>query len=159
MPETRDEINEFLMGTGAKAFPFEELGATVTGEIVAMDKRQQTDMQTGEPQFWQNGDKKMMLQITMQTDLQETDDDEGLRSVYLRGGNFDAVKGKGTSSLIAVKDAVRKSGTDKGIEIGGRLTLTYTGEGKASAKGFNPPKLYTASYAPPSYAVNIDEMA
>lgn len=159
MPETRDEVNEFLMGSGAKAFAFDNIGDRVKGVIVAMQKRQQTDMQTGEPSFWQNGDPKYMLQVSLQTELQDSDDDEGLRSVFLRGGNFTVAKGKGTSSLNAVKDAVKRSGTDKGIEIGGTLTLEYTGEAPKNKGGFNPAKLYTADYAAPSYGVDLDEMA
>lgn len=159
MPDTRDDVNEFLMGSGAKAFDFGEMGARVKGVIVAMQKRQQTDMQTGDPAFWANGDPKYMLQVSLQTELQESNDDEGLRAVYLRGGNYVPVKGKGTSSLNAVKDAVKRAGASKGLEIGGTLTLEYSGEAKASSKGFNPPKLYTADYAPPSYGVDLDEMA
>lgn len=158
MPE-RDEINDFLMGNGAKAFPFENMGDTVTGRIVEMKKQQQTDLDSGEPLFWKNGDPKMMLRITLATNDQDSEDDEGLRSVYLRGGNPTAVKGKGTSSLVAVKDAVKKSGSESGIEVGGTLTLQYSGEGEKTNRAFNAPKLYVASYKPPSYAVDIDELA
>lgn len=156
MPDTRDDVNEFLMGSGAKAFSFDNIGDKVRGTIVSMDKRQQTDMDTGDPVFWANGDPKYMLQVTLQTELQHSDDDEGMRSVYLRGGNYTPAKGKGSSSLNAVKDAVKRSGTDKGIEISGDLSLEYTGEAKAGA--FKA-KLYTAEYRPPSYSVDIDEMA
>lgn len=156
MPQ-RDEINDFLMGSGAKAFPFDSIGDRVKGVIVEMKKRQQTDMQTGEPAFWTNGDPKMMLHVTLQTELQTEDDDEGMRSVYLRGGNFTPAKGKGTSSLIAVKDAVRRANSE--IEIGGTLTLEYSGEARSSSKGFNPAKLYVADYAPANHSVDLDEMA
>jgi hypothetical protein len=124
-----------------------------------MQKRQQTDMQTGEPAFWANGDPKYMLQVSLQTELHDSDDDEGMRSVYLRGGNFTVAKGKGTSSLNAVKDAVRRAGATNGLEIGGTLMLEYSGEGPKNKGGFNPPKLYTSDYTPPSYGVDIDEMA
>ena len=152
-----DEINDFLMGGGGKAFEFGAIGDTVTGVITDMKKRQQTDFQTGAPAFWNNGEPKMMLMVTLQTDIQENEDDEGLRNVYLRGGNFTALKGKGTASLVAVKDAVKRSG--KPIEVGGSLTLQFSGEGPAPAKGMNPAKLYVASYTPPSYSVDIDELA
>lgn len=158
MPE-RDEINEFLMGSGGKSFPFDAIGDSVTGIIRDMKKRQQTDLDTGDPLFWQNGDPKMMLVVTLQTTLQDTEDDEGLRNLYLRGGNYEPSKGKGTSSLNAVKDAVRKSGADGGIEIGGALTLSFTGEAKASNRAYSAPKLYSAVYEPPSRAVDLDEMA
>ncbi|MET0466907.1 MAG: hypothetical protein ABW007_27345 [Chitinophagaceae bacterium] len=155
----RDEINEFLNGSTGKAFPFDEIGDTVTGVIADMKKTQQTDMDSGKPLFWDNGDPKMMLRIVLETDLRDDDDDEGMRSVYLRGGNFTAAKGKGTSSLVAVKDAVRRSGSEKGIEIGGKLTMQYSGEGTKSNRGFSAPKLYTAAYESPSYGVDLDEMA
>ena len=152
-----DEINDFLMGESGKAFEFGAIGDTVSGEILDMKKRQQTDFQTGAPVFWSNGDPKMMLMVQLKTDIQESEDDEGIRNVYLRGGNFTALKGKGTASLVAVKDAVKKSG--KPIEVGGTLTLQFSGEGPAPAKGMNPAKLYTASYIPPTYSVELDELA
>ena len=154
-----DEINEFLLGTSGKSFAFDSMGDSVSGIIVEMKKRQQTDLETGEPLFWQGGDPRMMLVVSLQTELNETDDDEGIRTVYLRGGNYTPARGKGTSSLIAVKDAVKRSGSEKGIEPGGRLTLAYTGEAAKSNRGLNAAKLYTAEYAPPSFAVDIEEMA
>lgn len=156
---SNDDFNDFLFGGGAKAFPFEALGDEVTGEIIHMEKRQQTDMQTGQPSFWDDGNPKMMLVVKLMTSLRDDEDDDGERSVYLRGGNPVAVKGEGTSSLAAVRDAVKKSKSPNGIEMGAVLTLKYSGEGKASNRGFNPPKLYTAVYRPPSMAVDLDEMA
>jgi hypothetical protein len=159
MPDNND-ANDFLFGGGAKAFSFENIGDKVTGEIKEMKKQQQTDMTTGELSFWdKTGEPKMMLRIELQTDLQENDDDEGMRSVYLRGGNYTAVKGTGTSSLLAVKDAVRRSGSANGIEIGGILTLEHSGLGQAANKGFNAPKLYTASYRAPIANVDLDDLA
>ena len=159
MSQTRDEINDFLLGGAAKAFEFENIGDTVTGVITDMKKRQQTDFQSGAPLFWNDGSPRMVLAITLKTELNESEDDEGLRNVYLRGGNFTASKGKGTSSLVAVKDAVKRSGAADGIQVGGKLTLQYSGEGPAPSKGMNPSKLYTASYQAPAYSVDIDELA
>jgi diaminopimelate epimerase len=154
-----DEINDFLNGSNAKAFPFDNVGDTVSGVIIEMKKTQQTDMDTGKPTFWDNGDPKMMLRITLQTDLQTDDDDEGVRSVYLRGGNYTAASGKGTSSLVAVKDAVRRSGSAEGIQPGGKLTLQYSGNAAKTNKAYNPAKLYVANYEAPSFAVDLNEMA
>lgn len=159
MSQTRDEINDFLMGGSGKAFDFATIGDTVTGVIVSMKKQQQTDFQTGAPQFWNDGSPKMMLMLQLQTDLHEDDDDEGLRNVYLRGGNFTAVKGKGTSSLMAVKDAVKRSGAPDGIQAGGKLTMQYSGEGPAPQRGMNPSKLYSAAYQAPTETVSLEDMA
>ena len=160
MTQTRDEINDFLMGGSGKAIEFLNMGDTVSGVIVDMKKKQQTDFQTGAPVYWNDGSPKMMLMVSLQTDLQDDAEDEGLRNVYLRGGNFTASKGKGASSLVAVKDAVKRSGAPDGIQPGGKLTLQYSGEGPAPAKGMNPSKLYTASYqAPAAPSIDLDEMA
>lgn len=150
-----DDINDFLMGGSGKAFDFGAIGDTVTGVIIDMKKQQQTDFQTGQPAFWNNGEPKMMLKVSLQTDIQDDQDDDGIRNVYLRGGNFTALKGKGSASLVAVKDAVKKSG--KPIGIGGTLTMQYSGEGPAPAKGMNPAKLYVASYTPGT--LDLDELA
>ena len=95
----------------------------------------------------------------VKTELQDDENDEGYRTVYLRGGNFTASKGKGTSGLVAVKDAVKRSGAPDGIQLGGKLTMQYSGEAPAPAKGMNPAKLYTAAYQPPVYAVELDDLA
>lgn len=159
-----DEASDFLFGGGAKAFPFDNMGDTVTGRIVGTQKRQQTDMQTNKPAVWDDGNPKMMLMVTLQTDLAESDEDDGLRTVYLRGGNHVVVTGKGASSQVAVRDAVRRGNLAVGnepnkFEIGATLTLQFSGIGKQANKGFNPPKLYVASYKPPTYAVDIDDLA
>jgi hypothetical protein len=154
-----DDINDFLMGGGGKAFPFEAVGDSVTGEIIHMDKRQQTHIETGAPLFWDDGNPKMMLVLQLQTDLQDDEDDDGIRNVYLRGGNPTVASGEGTSTLNAVRDAVKAAKAPNGIEIGGVLTLAHTGMGKASSRAMNAPKLYKATYKVPSSAVSLDEMA
>lgn len=153
----RDEVAEFLMG-GGKSFPFDNIGDKVRGEITAQAKRQQTDMETGALQYWQSGEPKYMLVITLQTGLQEDEGDDGTRTVYLRGGNFTVAKGKGTSSLVAVRDAVKRAKVET-TEVGGTLELAFTGEGHSTNKKFNAPKLYTAEYEPPHASIDINEMA
>lgn len=158
MTDTRDEINDFLMGGGGKAFPFDNMGDTVRGVITSMTKRQQNDLNTGKPKFWDNGDPVMMLVITLETDLREDEEDDGMRNVYLRGGKFDIAEGKGTASLTAVRDAVKRSGTGNGLEVGGTLSLQWSGVAPKKG-GFNPAKLYSAAYKPPTQNVDLDEMA
>lgn len=153
-----DDINDFLMGGGGKAFPFENIGDTVKGVITSMNKRQQTDPNTGKPKYWDNGDPVMMLVITLETELRDDDEDDGMRNIYLRGGKFDIATGKGVASLTAVRDAVKRSGSQAGIEPGGTLSLQFSG--LAPKKGaFSPAKLYSAAYKPPSMNVDLDEMA
>lgn len=153
-----DAVRDFLNAGGAKAFSFDNLGDTVQGEITAMDVRQQTDMQTGEPLFWNNGAPRNVLVITLQTEAQDDENDDGQRTVWCRGGNYTAASGTGTSSLTAVKDAMRKANVTD-LEIGGIMAMQYSGLGKASNKGFSPPKLYTCVYKAPTNNVSLDDLS
>lgn len=154
----QDEANAMLFGGGAPSFKFEKVGDAVTGEIVAMDKRQQTGIDDGKPLYWDDGSPRMMLVLTLQTSDGDGDDDDGRRSIYLRGGNYQVASGKGTSLLVAVRDAVKRAGSTNGIESGGILTVQWSGEGVAK-RGFTAPKLYTAAYKAPVSAVSLEDLA
>lgn len=136
-----DQANALLMGGGSKAARFDGIGVSVGGVIDDITAKQQTDFTTGEPKTWPNGDPMMQVLVRVQTTLSEDADDDGLRTIYV----------KGKSLTGAVRDAVRKAGA-KGLEVGGTLTVTYTGDGVAERKGINPPKLYAAEYTPPDQA-------
>lgn len=153
-----NDVNDFLMATGAKAFPFDKQGDIVTGEIIDAQKKQQTGMEDGKPQFWDDGNPKMMVVVTLQTSLRENDDDDGKRTVYLRGGNPQVADGKGTSTLRAVQEAIKKSGSKNGIELGATLSLAWTGNAPKKG-GLNPAKLYSAAFKPATQNIDIDEMA
>jgi hypothetical protein len=135
--------NTFLMGGGVPSAKFDGIGVTVTGVIDDITASQQTDFTTGEPKTWPNGDPMMQVVVTLATDQRDPDisDDDGLRKVYV----------KGKSLTNAVRDAVRRAGA-KGLEVGGTLTVTYTGDGVSERRGINPPKLYAAEYAKPNPA-------
>lgn len=138
-----NDPNAFLMGGGGRSAKFEAPGDTITGTICAEPEvKQQTDIKTGAPKFWDNGDPQMQLVVRLQTGLREDSDDDGIRAIYVKGGF------KAPTMQKAVADAVRAGGA-KGLAIGGTLTVTYTGNGPASGVGMNPPKYYTASYQLP----------
>lgn len=153
-----DEVNAMLAGSGAKAFPFEAIGDSVTGIIVDAKIRQQTDMETGEPQFWRDGAPKNMIVVSLQTELQDDEGDDGVRTLFLRGGNYTVAKGEGSASLVAVRDAAKRATGKANIESGATLTLTHSGLGQAAQRGFNAPKLYTAEYATPTANVALDDL-
>lgn len=131
--------DQFLMGGGASSAKFSTIGDTVTGTIAeAPEVKQQTDLKDGAPLVWPSGDPKMQLVVTLQTETRDDADDDGKRRLYI----------KGKSLTDATREAVKAVGA-KGLEIGGTLTVTYVGDGEASQRGFNPPKLYKASYVRP----------
>ena len=155
---SNDAVREFMQSQGAKAFSFDSVGDSVSGEILSMDVRQQTDMETGEPLTWRDGSPRKVLVITIQTSLDESETDDGQRTLWCRGGNYQVVTGKGTSSLTAVKDALRRAGASD-LEPGGTISMAYTGDGKPSARGMNAPKLYTVAYQPPTQNVSLDDLS
>lgn len=138
---TSTDINAFLMGGGAKSAKFENVGDKISGTITAAEVTQQTDLTDGTPKTWDNGDPMMQLVVTIATDLREDEDDEGTRKLYLKGS-------KPTTSLGAVRAAIKAAGA-KGLEIGGTLSVAYTGDGEPTKRGFTAPKQYAAKYTPP----------
>ncbi|HEU4544477.1 MAG TPA: hypothetical protein VFR23_25325 [Jiangellaceae bacterium] len=138
--------NDFLLGGGGKSAAFDTIGDSISGTITAEPEvRQQTDIQSGKPQTWDNGDPKYQLVVTLQTTLRTDDEDDGVRNLYIKGS-----KKPGTRSLHdAVATAVRNAGAD-GLAKGGVLTVRFVGEEPSQTRGFNPRKLYEASYVSPS---------
>lgn len=148
MPDTLD-----LGGGTGNSFAFASPGDTVTGRLVSLEEQQQTDMDTGEPAFWPGGQPKMMYVVTLATDARDDAYDDGNRSIYLRGSRNPESK----SILSAVLAAVRAATGGTALQVGGTLSVTYTGDGEATRRGFNPPKQYSATYQPPS--VDLDQPA
>ena len=131
---------QFLMGGGIKSAKFENVNDQIVGTIHEQPEvRQQTDLDSGKPKYWDDGRPMMQLVVTLQTDLREDAEDDGLRRIYV----------KGKSLTEGVREAVRKAGA-KGLEVGGRLRVVYVADGEVKKRGFNPPKLYLAEYARPA---------
>lgn len=140
----------FLMGSKSRSAKFESIGDIVQGTIATIPEvTQQTDLETGKPVTWDDGNPKMQLVVTLQTDLRDIDDedDDGIRKLYVKGSK----KPESKSLHAAVLAAVLTTGA-KGLEVGGKLAVKYTGNGVSKTRGFNPPKQYTATYQPAAAA-------
>lgn len=138
----------FLMGGGVPSASFLKIGASITGVICEPPVvQQQRDMATGNPKTWEDGNPMWQLVVTLQTDLRDPqiEDDDGRRRVYMKN-----------NMKKAVSDAVRKV-KEKALAVGGSLTITYTGDGKPTQKGFNAPKNYEAVYVAPAANLLHDE--
>lgn len=131
--------NDLLMGSGVKSAAFPTIGTEVTGTVATEPKvQQQTDFKTGAPKTFANGDPMQQIVVHLQTDQRDpaVDGDDGIRAIYIK-----------SNMLKAVREAVVQAGA-KGLEIGGTLTVTYSGDGPKSGQG--TPKLYTAKYQRPT---------
>ncbi|WP_040698115.1 hypothetical protein [Nocardia vinacea] len=120
-----DQINAELMGQGARN-PFGrdvEIGAMVSGEIVAVVRRHRHNSQ-GQPLFWVNrkpmvaqaGDPVIDSQLILETTERDDEADDGLRAITL---DRDVQR--------AIAAGVRRARAG-GVAIGGQLDgLLYAG--------------------------------
>jgi hypothetical protein len=115
-------------------------GTTIGGPIVEIGEQvQQKDVTTGAPAFWPDGNPKMMLPVTVATEIRDPSisDDDGHRTFWVSG-----------NLKKAIGSALRQSGAK--LAVGGVLQVTFTGYGEAKSKGYNAPREWTAVYTPPA---------
>lgn len=142
------DVNAFLLGTEAvPSASFLTKGTIHEGKILDLRMRQQTDIKTRKPMFWDNGDPRMQLVVTLQTDEidDEIEDDDGRRRLFLKYKLKDAVA-----------DAVRESGTEEGLEVGGYLKVKFVSQDKPEKRGNSGVKNYKARYTPPDPAAEAN---
>lgn len=135
MTQATGTVSGFFSG-GGKTAKFPSIGTSVAGTITAVHPPEpQRDFQTQ-----QEIPGKTQVRIELQTEQRdpEIEFDDGSRTLYVKGW-----------MTGAIGDALRKAGK-KEPEIGGTLTVTYTGDGAPSRPGFSGPKQFTATYAPPA---------
>ena len=143
---------------GGKSWSPQNIGDMITGTIVGVERKQQTSMDDGSLLTWDDGSPRMMTVVTLQTELRDDDDDDGVRALWLKGGkNFEAAEGKGHSGEVALAEAAKKAGANS-IDEGAKLTFAHTGVAKAKTRGYQGAKLYTAKYEPPRQTVATDEL-
>lgn len=128
---------------GANTFPFDTPGDHVEGVILSVTQMQATDMESGEPLFWDASQTrpKMLPVIELQTDLSDGPQDDGRRTVHLSGGRYSAVK-KATSRI------------DEGAWL--KLTFTELSDREPPKKGYNRAKLFRAEYRPAVGGVDLN---
>jgi hypothetical protein len=146
---TAMDVNDLLAGgqkvPGAK---FDNVGDSVAGTIVSAEARQTTDIKTGAPEFWPQGDPKLQVVVTLQTDQRDPsiEDDDGQRRLFAK---------KPGAMLSAIVEALG----GQRLEVGGRLAVKFTGTEPSSTAGFSPKKLYAAAYQPPAANQAADLLA
>lgn len=144
---TAQDPNQFLMnGGGAPGVKFADPGATVEGTIVSFVARQEREYDRNNPgqgalKFFKSGDPIMGIVVTLATTLRDPmlAHDDGQRSVYVEGQHLKA----------AVRTAVQAAGAS-GLEVGGRLRITFTHRENPADTGSR--KYWTAEYTPAAQA-------
>lgn len=127
--------------TGAPSFKFERHGDLVKGKVVDVASGQQFDMKTNAPLFWDDGNPRTQLIITLQTDLRDAqiEDDDGQRRIFAK---------KPSQMLRAINDAFQKAGGRTITERGATLAVKYVSDEPSSRPGLSPAKVYVAQYLP-----------
>jgi hypothetical protein len=140
------EVNEFmsrLASGGAPAVSFPNIGDSITGAIVAADVRDQTKFGTDEVITDRLGRPRKEVVITLQTDLREDPEDDGLRRVFVKN-----------QMLSAVIDAVQDATGAANLEEGGKLWIKFDSTKESQFKG-NPQKIYVAKYQAPTKSADL----
>lgn len=136
--------------SSGKAAKFDNVGDFIKGRIISADPRQQTDVETGEKLTWSDGSPRMQWVIQLATENRDAGDpdDDGVRTIYAKGGNFTPASGEGKSMQSAIRDAVAAANA-KVLAEGGTLTVKHSGLGEKKNKAYSAPKLYVARYVAP----------
>jgi hypothetical protein len=155
----------FADETAVPYAPFKTVGTEYSGIIVRASKRQATAYlpkaqreagKKGDLLWWDPptatspGKPKWVVIITLQTDLRDPsiDDDDGRRSLWIRGKQMET----------AVKKALKEAGAAKeGIVEGGWLRMKFTHETPTDGEDVSPTKQYEATYRPPAPGANTDD--
>lgn len=85
---------------GHPSAKFKNVGDCCEGTILAVREQQATDYTTDKPLYWNAGgrsttpsDRPVMNPVlTVQTELRDDQDDDGIRDVYFEGGRYTALR-------------------------------------------------------------------
>lgn len=137
MTQSLTPEQQFLMGGGGAPSAFGKYDGPGTrrgGKIVERPElRQQTEYKTNELLYWKDGNPRMQLVVTVQTDQRdpEREDDDGKRRFYVK-----------SNMQHAVRDAIKTAGAS-GLEVGGTLYIT-----RLRQEGENEVWVHSAEYIP-----------
>lgn len=141
---------DFFAPRASHSWKFTNPGDTHTGTITEVsDARQATEFGSNEPAYWDREKTRPKMQVAVTLDTAERDpqdaNDTGKRTLWV------VEDGRSGSILSAIRQAVHQAGAGT-IDIGGQLTVAFSGFDPNSKNPANPRKVYTAAYVPPAPA-------
>lgn len=141
---------DFFAPRASHSWKFANPGDTHTGTITEVsDARQASEFGSNEPAYWDREKTRPKMQVAVTLDTAERDpqdaNDTGKRTLWV------VEDGRSGSILSAIRQAVHQAGAGT-IDIGGQLTVTFSGFDPNSKNPANPRKIYSASYVPPAPA-------
>lgn len=141
---------DFFAPRASHSWKFTTPGDTHTGTITEVsDARQATEYGSNELAYWDKERTRPKMQVAVTLDTAERDpqdaNDTGKRTLWV------VEDGRSGSILSAIRQAVHQAGAGT-IDIGGQLTVAFSGFDPNSKNPANPRKIYSASYVPPAPA-------
>ena len=141
---------DFFAPRASHSWKFTNPGDTHTGTITEVsDARQATEYGSNELAYWDKERTRPKMQVAVTLDTAERDpqdaNDTGKRTLWV------VEDGRSGSILSAIRQAVHQAGAGT-IDIGGQLTVAFSGFDPSSKNPANPRKIYAASYVPPAPA-------
>lgn len=141
---------DFFAPRASHSWKFTTPGDTHTGTITEVsDARQATEYGSNELAYWDKERTRPKMQVAVTLDTAERDpqdaNDTGKRTLWV------VEDGRSGSILSAIRQAVHQVGAGT-IDIGGQLTVAFSGFDPNSKNPANPRKIYAASYVPPAPA-------
>lgn len=141
---------DFFAPRASHSWKFTNPGDTHTGVITEVsDARQATEFGSNEPAYWDREKTRPKMQVAVTLDTAERDpqdaNDTGKRTLWV------VEDGRSGSILSAIRHAVAQAGAGT-IDIGGQLTVAFSGFDPNSKNPANPRKIYTAAYQAPAPA-------
>lgn len=141
---------DFFAPRASRSWKFATPGDTHTGTITEVsDARQATEYGSNELAYWDKERTRPKMQVAVTLDTAERDpqdaNDTGKRTLWV------VEDGRSGSILSAIRQAVHQAGAGT-IDIGGQLTVAFSGFDPNSKNPANPRKIYSASYVPPAPA-------
>lgn len=132
-------VDDFGTGGGRSYFTADsQPGASVTGIVTNVEVTQAHDFQTKQPAFWSDGKPQLQLHIVIETNLNEDEEDDGMRSIWIKGWG---------AQMRAYREARRLNG-GKQVKKGDEFTATFLGYEQNAQPGKNPAKLYRYEIKP-----------
>lgn len=139
---------DFFAPRASHSWKFTNPGDTHTGTITEVsDARQATEYGSNELAYWDKERTRPKMQVAVTLDTAERDpqdtNDTGKRTLWV------VEDGRSGSILSAIRQAVHQAGAGT-IDIGGQLTVAFSGFDPNSKNPANPRKIYSAAYVPPA---------
>lgn len=124
-----EQLDQAFQGSGRSIFSKDTPpGTTITGTITDAAMKQVTKFGSTEPDYFQSGDPKMQVILTLKTDLHDDADDDGTRAAYIKLWG---------SQKAALAKAIETAGCAKASQIlipGTIFKATFHGKETRSSK-------------------------